>query len=183
MIKKLKTVYDNYKDTLSPAKLKITMIDRIIFIVSTFIIRFISLMIIDWALNTNIINTFHRAFYIYCFTYIIFFIFIAMIVNVIVYYPILELFSNSNITSIPNLLYYYYVYTNGSARLLLHIFIIILLLFIPYVIDIDKINISKIEENTKNISYDYEKKTRIYDAISLFSLIVWVLTSIIAIKF
>jgi hypothetical protein len=73
MIKKLKTVYDNYKDTLSPAKLKITMIDRIIFIVSTFIIRFISLMIIDWALNTNIINTFHRAFYIYCFTYIIFF--------------------------------------------------------------------------------------------------------------
>lgn len=182
-IKKLKTIYNNYKDTLSPDNLKITMIDRIIFIASTFILRFISLMIVDWALNTNIINSFNRAFYIYCLIYIIFFIFIAMIVNVIVYYPVLELFSNSNITSIPNLLYYYYIYTNGSTRLLLHIFIIILLLFIPYIIDIDKINLSKIIENTKNISYDYEKKNKIYDAISFFSLIVWFLTSIIAIKF
>ena len=183
MIKKLRTVYNNYKDTLSPDSLKITMIDRVIFIVTTFILRFITLMIVDWGLNTNIINSFNRAFNIYCIVYIVFFIFIAMIVNVIVYYPIMELFSNSNITSIPNLFYYFYVYTNGSTRLLLHIFIIIILLFIPYIIDIDKIQLSKIDENTKNISYDYEKKNKIYDAISLFSLIIWILTSIIAIKF
>jgi hypothetical protein len=182
-IKKLKTIYNNYKDTLSPDNLKITMIDRIIFIASTFIIRFISLMIIDWGLNTNIINSFNRAFLVYCMTYILFFIFIAMIVNVIVYYPVLELLSNSNITNIPNLFYYYYIYTNGSGRLLLHIFIILLLLLLPYIIDIDKINLSKITENTKNISYDYEKKNKIYDAISFFSLIIWFLTSIIAIKF
>ena len=183
MIKKVKNVYNNYKDTLSPDNLKITMIDRIIFITTTFILRFIALMLIDWGLNTNLINSFHRAFYIYCIIYIVFFIFIAMIVNVIVYYPIMELFSNAGITQIPNMFYYFYVYTNGSARLLLHLFIIILLLFIPYVIDIDKIQLSKIDENTKNISYDYEKKTKIYDAISLFSLIVWILTSVIAIKF
>jgi hypothetical protein len=183
MIKKVKNIYNNYKDTLSPDNLKITMIDRIIFIITTFILRFIALMLIDWGLNTNLINSFHRAFYIYCIIYIVFFIFIAMIVNVIVYYPIMELFSNAGITRIPNMFYYFYVYTNGSARLLLHLFIIILLLFIPYVIDIDKIQLSKIDENTKNISYDYEKKTKIYDAISLFSLIVWILTSVIAIKF
>jgi hypothetical protein len=183
MIKKVKNIYNNYKDTLSPDSLKITMIDRIIFITTTFILRFIALMLIDWGLNTNLINSFHRAFYIYCIIYIVFFIFIAMIVNVIVYYPIMELFSNSGITQVPNMFYYFYVYTNGSARLLLHLFIIILLLFIPYVIDIDKIQLSKIDENTKNISYDYEKKTKIYDAISLFSLIVWILTSVIAIKF
>jgi hypothetical protein len=183
-IKKLKTIYNNYKDTLSPDNLKITMIDRIIFIASTFIIRFISLMIIDWGLNTNLINSFNRAFLVYCMIYILFFIFIAMIVNVIVYYPVLELLSNSNITSIPNLFYYYYIYTNGSARLLLHIFIILLLLLLPYIIEIDKISISmKIRDNTKNISYDHEKKNKIYDAISFFSLIIWFLTSIIAIKF
>ena len=181
-IKDLRNVYYNYKDTLSPDKLKITYIDRIIFIVSTFIIRFISLMIISWGLNTNIISSFYRAFNVYCFVYILFFVFITMIVNVIVYYPIMDLFSNNNIINIPNLFYYFYVYTNGSIRLLVHIFIIILLMFIPYVINMDKLQLARIADTTKNISYDYEKKNKIYDAINLFSLIVWVLTSVIAIK-
>lgn len=181
-IKDLRNVYYNYKDTLSPDKLKITYIDRIIFIVSTFIIRFISLMIINWGLNTNIISSFYRAFNVYCFVYILFFVFITMIVNVIVYYPIMDLFSNNNIINIPNLFYYFYVYTNGSIRLLVHIFIIILLMFIPYVINMDKLQLARIADTTKNISYDYEKKNKIYDAINLFSLIVWVLTSVIAIK-
>jgi len=183
LIKKLKNVYDNYKNTLNPDTLKITIADRIIFIVTTFILRYITLMIINWALNTNIINTFNRAFYIYCFIYLIFFIFITMIVNVIVYYPIMELFSNINITTIPNLFYYFYIYTNGSMRLILHICIIILLLFVPYIVNIDKIKINWFEENNKNISYDYDKKNKINESISFFSFIIWILTSIIALKF
>jgi len=181
-IKELKNVYYNYKDTLSPDKLKITLIDRVIFIIITFLIRFITLMIINWGLNTNIISSFNRAFNFYCLVYIIFFIFITMIVNVIVYYPIMELFSNNNIINIPNLFYYFYIYTNGSVRLLVHIFIIILLMFIPYVINMDKLQLARISDTNKNISYNYEQKNKIYDAINLFSLIIWILTSIIAIK-
>jgi len=181
-IKELKNVYYNYKDTLSPDKLKITFIDRVIFIITTFLIRFITLTIINWGLNTNIISSFNRAFNFYCLVYIIFFIFITMIVNVIVYYPIMELFSNNNIINIPNLFYYFYVYTNGSVRLLVHIFIIILLMFIPYVINMDKLQLARITDTNKNISYNYEQKNKIYDAINLFSLIIWILTSIIAIK-
>jgi len=183
MIKKLKPLYYKYKDNIHPNNLKISIIDRIVFIATTFIIRFITLMIIDWGLTTNLINNFYRAFFYYCFIYLLFFIFIMMIVNVIVHYPLLELFSNLKIINIPNLFYYFYIYTNGYLRLLIHIFLIIIILFIPYIINIDKINFFRSQEKKINISYDYEKKKKILDSISLFSLLIWILTSVIASKF
>ena len=182
-IKELKGLYDNYKDDLSPESLEISMIDRAIFIASIFIIRQISLTFVDWGLNTNVINTFHKAFFMYSFVYLVFFIFIIMIVNVVVYYPIIELFSNINITNIPNYLYYYYIYTNGFMRLIVHMLIIIILLFIPYLINIDKIKIFWFDENNKNISYNIEQRNNIYQSIALFSFIIWILTSFIALKF
>jgi hypothetical protein len=184
-LKKLQGVYNQYNETyaLNPERLDITMIDRLIFIAITFIIRYISLLIISWGLNTNIINTFNTAFFYYCIIYILFFVFITTIVNVVIFYPVMELFSSLKIISIPNMLYYFYIYTNGSLRLLIHIFFILMLLFLPYIINIDKVRFYKLEEKTKNISYDYDKKKKIYDTLSLFSIIVWVLTSIIATKF
>lgn len=159
------------------------MIDRAIFIASIFIIRQIALTFVDWGLNTNVINNFHTAFLMYSLIYLIFFIFIIMLVNVVVYYPIMELFSNTTITNIPNYLYYYYIYTNGFMRLVIHMLIIVILLFIPYLINMDKVKIVWYNFNTKNISYDYEERTNIYNSISLFSFIVWLLTSFIALKF
>ena len=184
-LKKLQGVYNQYNETyaLNPERLDLTMIDRLIFIAITFIIRYISLLLISWGLNTNIINTFNSAFFYYCIIYILFFVFITTIVNVVIFYPVMELFSSLKIISIPNMLYYFYIYTNGSLRLLIHIFFILMLLFLPYVINIDKVKFYKLEEKTKNISYDYDKKNKIYDTLSLFSIIVWVLTSIIATKF
>jgi len=183
MIKELKTLYDNYKENLNPESLEISTIDRAIFIASIFIIRQIALTFVDWGLNTNIINSFHRAFFMYCFVYLLFFIFIIMFVNVVVYYPVIELFTNTNITNIPNYLYYYYIYTNGFMRLIVHILIIFILLFIPYIINMDKIKIYWFEETNKNISYDYEERNNIYQSIALFSFIIWILTSVIALKF
>ncbi len=106
-----------------------------------------------------------------------------MFVNVIISYPIMELFTNSSIANIPNLFYYFYIYANGYIRLLIHIICIIILLFIPYIINIDKLTIIEREEKKSNISFNYDKKKKVYDAISTFSLIIWVLTSIIALKF
>lgn len=182
MIKKLRPLYYKYKDDINPENLKITMIDRIIFIATTFIIRYITLMIIEWGLSTNLINNFYRAFLYYCFIYLLFFVFIVMLVNVVVHYPLMELYSSMRIISIPNLFYYFYIYTNGYLRLLIHVFLILIILFIPYVINIDKINFIKSEEKKTNISYDYDKKKKILDAISIFSFIIWILTSIIASK-
>jgi hypothetical protein len=182
MIKKLRPIYYKYKDDVNPDKLKIKLIDRVIFIATTFLIRYITLMIIDWGLSTNLINNFYRAFLYYCFIYLLFFVFIVMLVNVIVHYPLMELYSSMKIVSIPNLFYYFYIYTNGYLRLLIHIFLILIILFIPYIINIDKINFIKSEEKKSNISYDYDKKKKILDAISIFSFIIWILTSIIAAK-
>ncbi len=81
------------------------------------------------------------------------------------------------------MLYYFYIYTNGSMRLLIHIFVIILIMILPYIINMEKIELNNKKANQNNISHNYDKKQKIYDTISFFSLIVWVLTSIIAIKF
>lgn len=181
-IKQIKNVYDSFKNlhSISPDRIKINLMDRIIFIITTGIIRLIALSLIYWGLNSNLINNFNTAFKYYCLIYILFFIFLIAIVNVIYYYPVVELFSNISIVSIPNLLYYFYIHINGMNRLILHLLIIITLLFIPYILSMDK---KIIEQTNLNISFDYSQKNNIYNTISNFSLVVWILTSIIAIKF
>lgn len=178
IIDKARNIYNRYKDDTNLDLFKITLIDRGVFIVTTLIIRFIALMFINWGLSSNLINSFHSAFTYYYFIYILLFIFITMLVNVIIAYPIMELFTNNSIINLPNLFYYFYIYTNGYIRLILHIMFITIILFIPYII-----NIEKIGQKQTNISFNYDKKKQIYDSISMFSLIIWILTSIIAFKF
>ena len=182
IISKAEKIYNSYKDDVSLDKFKITTADRVVFIVTTFIIRFFTLLIIQWGLDTNLITSFHTAFNYYCFIYLLFFAFITTFVNVIIAYPIIDLFSNSSIANVPNLFYYFYIYTNGSIRLILHVTFILIILFIPYIISIDKYILKRSNEPV-NISKDQDKKKKIYDTISLFSIIIWIMTSIIAYKF
>jgi len=181
-IKQLRGVYYKYKDIVSPDRLKITYVDITIFVITTFVFRFIALLIIDWALSSNIINTFYDAFLMYFCVYILLFIFITMLVNVIVYYPILNVYTSLKIIELPNLFYYFYIYTNGYIRLVVHIFFIVLIIFIPYIVNIDKIIYVRNQNNKINITYDLNKKQKIYDSIALFSFILWLFTSLIAVK-
>jgi hypothetical protein len=181
-VPKIKGIYEKYKDIYkySPDRLEITLIDRIIFISITFMIRFIALALIFWGLNSNLINNFKTAYIYYSCIYILFFIFITALVNVMYYYPIFELFSNISLTNMPNFLYYFYIHFNGPYRLILHISIILILLVIPFVLELDK----KTEDQTElNISFDFNQKEKILNSISYFSLGVFALTSIIALKF
>ena len=100
--------------------------------------------------------------------------------NVIYYYPVVELFSNVSLVSIPNLLYYFYIHINGMNRLILHMVIILILLVIPFILSLDDIQNN---DNTDNISFDNVRKNKIYTTISNFSLVVWMLTSVVALKF
>ena len=183
----LQKLYKNYLNNplYSPERLEVNIYDRITFIGITYLIRFLTLQFIYWCLNSNIINNFTKAFIYYTIIYILFFIFITSIVNVMYFFPIFELFSNiSLLTIFPNYLYYFYVYTNGYMSLLIHLFIILMLLFVPLVLVMDrKSDIINDNDNNNNISYDYKKKNDIYISISNFSLIIWVLTSIISLKF
>lgn len=181
-VNKLKTIYNKYENipSYNPERLNINIYDRIIFIIITFVIRFISLSFIYWSLNSNIVNNFKKAFIYYSIIYIIFFIFITALANVIYFYPIIDLFSSTSIIQMPNLLYYFYININGVNSLSIHLGLIITLLFIPFILVMDKKE--KITD-VKNITYDYEQKDKIYKSISVFSLVIWILTSIIAIKF
>jgi len=176
-------IYNTYKDDVNPEMMEIKMMDRIVFIITTFLIRYISLIIVKWGLDTSLINSFHSAFYYYAIIYLILFTFITMFVNVIIAYPIMQLFSNKSIANIPNLFYYFYIYANGVLRLLLHISFIIVLLFVPYIINIDKINLKRDDKKQVNISVDNQRKEKIYNSIIIFSTIIWVLTSIVSLKF
>ena len=91
MVKKAKSIYETYKETVNPSLMEIKMLDRVIFIITTFLIRYISLLFIDWGLSTNLINSFHYAFFYYSFIYLILFLFITMFVNVIISYLFLNL--------------------------------------------------------------------------------------------
>jgi hypothetical protein len=178
----IKGIYEKYKNipSFSPDRLEITIIDRAIFILTTLVIRIIALALIYWGLNANLINNFKTAFIYYSAIYILFFIFIIALVNVMYYYPIFELFSNISLSSMPSLLYYFYVHINGYNRLILHLCIILILSVIPFILSMDK----RIEEqNDMNISFDYKQKDKILNSISYFSLGIWVFTSVIAIKF
>lgn len=183
-VEKIKGIYQNYKDNVefSPDRINVVFMDRLMFILATFILRLISLSLVYWGLNSNLINNFKTAFMYYCLIYILFFAFVIGLVNIIYYYPIFELFGNTSLKILPNYLYYFYIHINGINRLLLHIIIILMLLFIPFVLTLDTTK-KRMEDDNKNISYNYKKKEQIYKTISNFSLVIFVLTSLVAFNY
>jgi hypothetical protein len=181
-VNKVKGVYKTFQKVprISPDRVEINMMDRGVFIGITFAIRMIALSLIYWSLNSNLVNNFQTAFIYYCIIYMIFFLFITALVNVIFYYPVTELFTNLSLSTLPNLLYYFYIHFNGYNRLILHIIILSILMLIPFVLSLDK---KFTEQYDINISFDYKKKSEIYNSISNFSFVIWILTSVIALKF
>ena len=53
-------------------------------------------------------------------------------------------------------------------------------MLIPFILSLDK---KFTEQYDANISFDYKKKSEIYNSISNFSFVIWILTSVIALKF
>ena len=170
-------IFDIENDIMRPInKLDISKEDRIVFIGVTFIIRFICLSIIEWGMNTNFISSFQQIFLFYCAIYITIFCFITMIVNVIYNYPLQQLYSDHSIVNISSTLYYFYIYTNGPMRLVIHLMFIIILMLIPFII-----NIGNNQFDTIDFNYETKKNTR--NILSRFTLVIWIITSIIAIRY
>jgi hypothetical protein len=103
-----------------------------------------------------------------------------MIVNLIYFVPVFQLYTDDNIITLSSIFYYFYINSNGAGRLILHITLISFMMLIPFVIS-NKQNLS--DYNETNISYDYNKINNISNTISYFSLFMWILTSIVALKF
>ena len=170
------TIFEIENDTMKPLNsLYIKTEDRVLFIAITFLIRYISLSFVEWGMNTNFIITFKQTFLFYGIIYVTLFCFITMIVNITYNYPLMQL-QDRSIINIQAMLYYFYIYTNGSMRLILHLMFIITLMLIPFIIKLS-------EDSTDNLSYNYEVKKNTKNVLSRFTLVIWILTSILAIKY
>jgi hypothetical protein len=162
--------------------LELTIEDRLVFIITTFFIRYISLILIQWSVDINIIKSFEEGFFYYAVIYISIFWFIVLFVNIDNTVKIDYMNFDNFMNSIRSIFYYFYMGTNGITRLLVHSCIICVLLIVPIILNIKKKSEIEESENTDNIiSYDERKK--LSKSLSLFTIFIWVLTSIIATKF
>jgi len=171
-------------DPDNPLKeLEITFDDRLVFIFSTFFIRYITLVLVKWSIDINIIKTFEEGFYYYAAIYLTIFWFIVLFVNIDNSTQVNYMNFDDFMNSIRSVFYYYYMGTNGITRLFIHSALIVILLMIPVILNIRKKNeFEEDEENTSNI-LNYEERKKLIKSLSLFTIYIWILTSIIATKF
>ena len=182
-IKKKILKFEN--DPENPLKeLDIKFDDRIVFIFSTFFIRYVTLVLIKWSIDINIIKTFEEGFYYYAAIYLTIFWFIVLFVNIDNSTQVDYMNFDDFMNSIRSVFYYYYMGTNGITRLFVHTCLIIVLLMIPIILNIRKKNDFEEDddgEDSEIVHYDERKK--LIKSLSLFTIYIWVLTSIIATKF
>jgi hypothetical protein len=161
--------------------IKITREDRLIFIFVTFFIRYVSIIMVQWCVDINIIKDFYQGFLLYAVIYNIIFWFIVMLVNINNITPVSYMNTEASIGGLQNMFYYFYMGTNGISRLLTHCVLIILLLLIPILLNIHHKKDDTSDEEMNALSYEDRKK--LIKTLSLFTIFIWVLTSMIAIKY
>ena len=185
----LKKIKDFENDPQNPLEeLEITLDDRIVFIIATFFIRYITLLMVQWCIDINIIKSFYEGFIYYAIIYIILFWFVVLFINIDNSYDVKYMNFNGIINSIRSLFFYFYMGTNGISRLLIHTSLIILLIVIPIILNIKKKPEFKDEANhddtvatVKLLNYDERKQ--LSKTLTLFTMFIWLFTSIIATKF
>jgi hypothetical protein len=148
---------------VSPDVRNITLNDRIIFVALTFIVRSICVFLVEWAVSSEMTTTFRDAFTQYVTLYILIMVFLTFVVS-------------TNSVGVQMLLYYMDTEANGYARIILHLSVIMMLVPMMYVIK---------EQSLDAIvgKMTFETKKRISQAVSGFTFIIWLLTTLIALRF
>ena len=168
-----------YKNT------ELTFEDRFVFIIVTFFIRYISLILVQWCVDINIIKSFEEGFIYYAVVYVAIFWFIILFINIDNGFKVDYMNLSNTMNSIRSLFYYFYMGTNGITRLIVHSCIIFILIIVPVILNIKKKNNyseEDEEEKFENI-ISYEDRKKLTKSLSLFTIYLWILTSIIATKF
>jgi hypothetical protein len=73
--------------------------------------------------------------------------------------------------------------TNGISRLLVHTSLILLLIIIPIILNIKKKSEFIDDEQNETIILTIEERKQLSKSLSLFTIFIWLFTSIIATKF
>ena len=182
IIQKIKNFENDPKNPLE--ELALTFDDRIVFIIATFFIRYITIIMVQWCIDINIIKTFYEGFIYYAVIYIIIFWFIVLFINIDNSFDVKYMNFNGIINSIRTLFYYFYMGTNGISRLLIHTSLIMILIIIPIILNIKKKEDYKDDEQIEIIKIlNYDERKQLSKSLSLFTMFIWLFTSIIATKF
>ena len=183
IIQKIKNFENDPKNPLE--ELALTFDDRIVFIIATFFIRYVTIIMVQWCIDINIIKSFYEGFIYYAIIYIILFWFIVLFINIDNSFDVKYMNFNGIINSIRTLFYYFYMGTNGISRLLIHTSLILILIVIPIILNIKKkptFNDDDAQDESMKI-LEYEERKQLSKSLSLFTMFIWLFTSIIATKF
>ena len=184
MIKKINGFENDINNPIEAFEIKFE--DRLVFIIATFFIRYVSISIIQRGIDSNMVKTFYEGFIYYGVIYILLFWFIVLFINIDNNYTIDYIEINNLAIYIRSIFYYFYMGTNGISRLAIHTLLILVIIIIPILLNIkntkakDTLNEDD-EDEVKLLSL--EERTKLSKALSLFTLFIWILTSIIASKF
>jgi len=170
--------------------LEIKFEDRLVFIIATFFIRYVAISMIQRGIDINLITTFYDGFIYYGCIYLVLFWFVVLFINIDDKYTTKYIDTSGFINYIRSLFYYFYMGTNGISRLLIHSLLLIVIIIIPIILNIKNKNNININEDTKDtgdtapiVMLTLEERTKLSKLLSVFTLFIWILTSIIATKF
>jgi hypothetical protein len=170
--------------------LEIKFEDRLVFIIATFFIRYVAISMIQRGIDINLITTFYDGFIYYGCIYLVLFWFVVFFINIDDKYTTKYIDTSGFINYIRSLFYYFYMGTNGISRLLIHSLLLLVIIIIPIILNIKNKNNININEDTKDtedtapiVMLTLEERTKLSKLLSVFTLFIWILTSIIATKF
>lgn len=150
---------------MSPENEKITVTDRVVFIAVTYVIRGLSLFIMQWALNSYVVKTFKQAFMFYTFTYIGLFLLWVLLTN------------SADDVFLFNIIFYYISTTpHGYGRIIIHMVVYFLMLPILSIVDTSN------SEDTET-PYSFEESRRIYKQVSNISFFMWMFSVLISMSY
>jgi len=181
-ISKYKTVLDDIENIINPTKtLNVTREDKILFIIITFIIRLISIKLVEWSINMNYSNNFINSYILYTIIYLTILFIIFCIVNITYNYNINSvIYGTTGFSILANSLYYFYIIPGAgfsrNNRLFIHTILLIIFSLIP-------IGLKSNNNNNDDIDYDYNEKRKTINMISNYTFSIWIFTSIIAINY
>ena len=187
MIHKLNRFENDINNPIEAFEIKFE--DRLVFIIATFFIRYVSMSIIQRGIDSNMVKSFYEGFIYYGVIYILLFWFIVLFINIDNNYTIDYIEINNLAIYIRSIFYYFYMGTNGISRLAIHTLLILVIIIIPIILNIkngkakDTADTLNDDEEDKVKLLPLEERTKLSKALSLFTLFIWILTSIIASKF
>jgi hypothetical protein len=145
---------------------------------------------IQRGIDINLITTFYDGFIYYGCIYLVLFWFVVLFINIDDKYTTKYIDTSGFINYIRSLFYYFYMGTNGISRLLIHSLLLLVIIIIPIILNIKNKNNININEDTKDtedtapiVMLTLEERTKLSKLLSVFTLFIWILTSIIATKF